>query len=92
MNLFNPTHYFVLSFNKKILMSAKKIPFKNKYIISTCNDYNFEKENIEVLGVLKTNTLGTRFSLFDPLRVSKDKEIKEGSKIILSINYVCLLL
>lgn len=69
-------------------MSARKVSGKNRYIISSANDYRYEKQNIHTLGVLTTNILGTCFSLFDYNKASIQKNERIGAQILASINYV----
>ena len=71
-----------------MLMSAKKVPGKNRYIICSANDHRYEKQNVNTLGVLTTNILGTCFSLFDCYKLSQEKNEREGAQILASINYV----
>jgi len=70
-------------------MKAKKMPgIKSKYYISTNLDDNFEDNNINIIGVLKSDFLGLNFNLFDKLKSSNIQVEKNNSNILLSIKYV----
>ena len=94
--MFNPVYYCVLSFNKKFLMKAVRLTgVKSKYLITTSDGIlneetkNNEKNN-DIIGVLKSNFLGTEFNLFDSKKASELKAERDQSKIYLSIHYVCI--
>lgn len=89
--MFNPVYYCVLSFNKKFLMKAKKVSgIKTKYLITTSEEHGNSNSlaGEEIIGVLKSNFLGTQFNLFDKKKASNTKTERAESKILITINYV----